>query len=190
MMSRLAYKFGLHCKLAAVGEGVDPLLHTSPMQVREMRAGDADAVAAIYNEGVAERATFRPGDASGDEVVGWLDRAERFPILVAERDDRVAGWARVTPYSEFAPYAGVGELGIYVTRTERGNRVAHALVAALCTTARERGYWKLTAKVFPDNEASLRLLRGLGFRDVGLHVRHGRHADGEWRDVLLLERSL
>jgi phosphinothricin acetyltransferase len=33
------------------------------------------------------------------------------------------------------------------------------------------------------------LLGRRGFRDVGLHHRHGR-LDGEWRDVLVVERLL
>jgi phosphinothricin acetyltransferase len=62
-------------------------------------------------------------------------------------------------------------------------------VNALAAAARERGYWKLIAKVFPANEGSIALLHRCGYRDVGLHLRHGE-LDGEWRDVLLLERSL
>ena len=63
------------------------------------------------------------------------------------------------------------------------------LVEGLCDTCRAQGYWKLIAKVFPFNETSIGLLRRCGFRDVGLHHRHGR-LDGKWLDVLVLERSL
>ena len=63
------------------------------------------------------------------------------------------------------------------------------LVNGLADAARERGYWKLIAKVFPSNEASIELLHRCGYRDVGMHLRHGQHHDG-WRDVLLLEKSL
>ena len=73
--------------------------------------------------------------------------------------------------------------------TARGGGVGGALVEALCDACREQGYWKLIAKVFPSNETSIELLHRRGFRDVGLHHRHGQ-IDGEWRDVLLLERSL
>lgn len=47
--------------------------------------------------------------------------------------------------------------------------------------------WTLTAGVFPENDASLRLHRACGFREVG--VRRGLgEAAGIWRDVVLLER--
>jgi L-amino acid N-acyltransferase YncA len=55
--------------------------------------------------------------------------------------------------------------------------------------AGELGYWKLTGKLFPENAASLALVRRCGWREVGLHLRHGR-LDGAWRDVLVVERPI
>ena len=52
-----------------------------------------------------------------------------------------------------------------------------------------RGLWKLVSRVFPENEASLALCRSLGFREVGVYRRHAQ-LDGEWRDVVIVERLL
>jgi len=43
--------------------------------------------------------------------------------------------------------------------------------------------------VFTDNAASLALLAGLGFREVGVYRRHAR-LEGRWRDVVIVERLL
>ena len=51
------------------------------------------------------------------------------------------------------------------------------------------GIWKLLSRVFVENHASLELLRGLDFREVGVYRRHAR-LDGEWRDVVIVERLL
>ena len=160
------------------------------MRVREMQSGDAEAVAAIYNEGIRGRgATFQTQERTADDVAPWVDEAGTWPVLVAEHDGRIVGWTRASRYSDFAKYGGVGELAIYVTAEARRDGVGRTLVDALAGAARERGFWKLVAKVFPENGASVRLLRGCGFREVGTHLRHGQ-LDGEWRDVLVLERSL
>ena len=160
------------------------------MRTRAMQRADAAAVAAIYNEGIRGRgATFRAEEVADSHVAAWVDQADRHPVVVAERDDAVVGWARAGQYADFEPYAGVGELAIYVTGSARGGGVGRALVEALADVCRERGYWKLIAKVFPANQASIELLHRCGYRDVGLHLRHGQ-IDGEWRDVLLLEKSL
>jgi phosphinothricin acetyltransferase len=47
--------------------------------------------------------------------------------------------------------------------------------------------WTLLAGIFPENEASMRLHRSLGFRDVGRNERIGQ-LHGVWRDTLRLER--
>jgi L-amino acid N-acyltransferase YncA len=156
-----------------------------------MRADDAEAVAAIYTEGIrGHGATFRRHDATAADVAPWVDEADRFPVVVAEDgDDAVVGWARAGKYSDFEAYSGVGELAVYVTAAAQGRGVGRELLQGLADAARERGYWKLTAKVFTQNQASLALLRRCGYRDVGVHLHHGRHVDG-WRDVALLEVSL
>jgi phosphinothricin acetyltransferase len=155
-----------------------------------MEHSDAAAVAAIFNEGIRGRgATFRTAEQSARDVAPWVGDAGRFPVLVGERDGRVVGWARVGSYSDFCAYEGVGELAIYVAADARREGVARELVDALADAARDRGFYKLIAKVFPSNQASIELLHRCGYRDVGLHLRHGQ-LDGEWRDVLLLERSL
>ena len=160
------------------------------MRIRAMQHSDAAAVAAIYNEGIRGRgATFRTNEQTADDVAPWVDQADRYPVVLVERDGQILGWARAGAYSEFAPYAGVGELAIYVTSAARGSGVGRDLIEGLEAAARERGYWKLLAKVFTANEASIGLLHACGWRDVGVHLRHGQ-LEGEWLDVLLLERAL
>ena len=155
-----------------------------------MQRGDEQIVAAIYNEGIRGRgATFRTVEQTAADVAPWVDAADRYPVVVADDGGTVAGWARAGSYSDFPPYAGVGELAIYVTAGARGGGVGRALVEGLAGAARSRGYWKLVAKVFQGNEGSIGLLHACGWRDVGLHLRHGQ-LDGEWLDVLVLERSL
>ena len=152
--------------------------------IRHASEDDLEAVARIYNEGIEERrATFDTEPVSAADLRPWL--SARVPLLVA--DD--LGFARVSPYSDREAYAGVGEAMVYVARSARGAGLGPALVEALCAEARERGLHKLIGKIFPENEASVRLFKRHGFREVGLHIRHGM-LEGEWRDVLLVERSL
>jgi L-amino acid N-acyltransferase YncA len=158
--------------------------------VRPARPDDLPAIAAIYTAGIEGRnATFETRRRSAGDVAPWLDDSERFPVLVAEEQDAVLGFARVGPYTDFEPYRGVGELMIYVDPAARGRGLARLLVEAVCRAVEEAGYWKVLGKLFPENEPSRELLRRCGFRDVGLHHRHGR-LDGEWRDVVVVERLL
>jgi phosphinothricin acetyltransferase len=157
--------------------------------MRPARPTDAPAIAAIYNEGIAEReATFETRPRAAADVAGWLE--EGLPFLVAEDEDgALLGFARVSAYSDRCVYSGVGEHGVYVSSAARGRGVGRALLAALCEAAEREGYYKLTSRVFPTNAASRAVHRAAGFEEVGIQRRHGR-LDGEWRDCVLVERLL
>jgi L-amino acid N-acyltransferase YncA len=158
--------------------------------VRSAGTPDANAIARIYNEGIEERtSTFETRPRQVDEIVGWLELDERLPVLVAEQHGHVLGWARILPYSDRSAYAGVGEVSVYVDRSARGRGIGRRLLEELERRAAELGYWKLTGKLFPENAASVALVRRCGWREVGMHLRHGR-LEGVWRDVLVVERLI
>jgi L-amino acid N-acyltransferase YncA len=155
-------------------------------------AGDPDtqAIADIYNEGIATRlATFETEPRSAADVQAWLVAGERLPVLVAEEGDAVLGWARILAYSARPVYAGVGEVSVYVAEHARGRGLGRALLEELQRNAAELGYWKLVGKLFTANAASAGMVRSCGWREVGMHHKHSR-LDGEWHDVLLVERVL
>lgn len=154
------------------------------MIVRELAADDWPEVQAIYEEGI------RSGDATFEtEAPSWeaWDAAHPRVRLVAERDGVVVGWAALSPASSRRCYRGVGEASVYVAESARGGGVGRALLEQLVERSEDEGYWTLTAGVFPENEASLRLHRACGFRDVGVRERIGE-SGGVWRDVVWLER--
>ena len=162
----------------------------TPSEVRPAQGRDAPAIAAIYNQGIEERvATFRTRRSESAEVEAWLRAGARFPVLVRESAGAVEGWTRVVAYSDAAFYAGVGEYMLYVERGARGRGAGRALLEAVCAEGARLGYWKLIGKLFTDNRPSIALAHACGFRDVGVHLRHGR-LDGEWRDVLVIERLI
>jgi L-amino acid N-acyltransferase YncA len=169
-----------------------PTMADSPAAVAVRRASPADAeqIAAIYNEGIAGRAsTFETELQTPADIAGWFG-PRRLPVLVAQaRAGGIVGWAQIAPYSSRPCYAGVGEASVYVTERSRGRGIGTALAAGLAREADRAGFYKLLGKLFPENAASRRLVARLGFREVGLHLRHGR-LNGEWRDVLLVELLL
>ena len=102
----------------------------------------------------------------------------------------MTGWAKAGPYADnHHYYAGVREVTVYVAPEARGGGIGQALLEALAAEAVTRGRHKLVAKVFAGNEPSLALFRTLGYREVGVHRRHGR-LEGEWKDVVVLELLL
>jgi phosphinothricin acetyltransferase len=152
--------------------------------IRELRPDDWPAVRAIYEDGIrGGHATFETRAPSWED---W-DAAHPEVRLVAERAGSVVGWAALTPTSSRCCYEGVAEVSVYVAEAARGAGLGRLLLEELVGRSEQAGYWTLTAGVFPENEASLRLHRTCGFREVGVRERLGR-LQGVWRDVVLLER--
>ena len=161
-----------------------------PVTIRPADTADAAAIAAVYNQGIAERtATFETDPRSVADIEVRLRDQLRYPTLVAEEGGAVVGWAAVSSYRPRACYSGIGEFSIYVERHARGRGIGRQLLEALEDEARGRGYWKLVARIFPFNEASRRLSRACGFREVGVYEKHGR-LDGRWTDVIIVERLI
>jgi L-amino acid N-acyltransferase YncA len=161
-----------------------------PMTIRDAGADDASMIAAIYNEGIADRsATFETQPRTAEDILDRLDDSERFPVLVVAEDGIVRGWAGLSAYRSRPCYAGIAEFSIYLDRAARGRGVGRQLLDALIDAARHRGYWKLVSRVFPFNTASRALCRSCGFREVGTYEKHGR-LDGAWLDVIIVERLI
>ena len=152
---------------------------------------DAAAIAEIYNEGIEDRiATFETRPRTAVDVQEWFDGVH--PIVVVERDSAsrvVDGFAASSLYRPRDCYAGVAEFSVYVRRSARATGVGRLAMTALIDAAEASGYWKLVSRVIEENEASRRLLRSVGFREVGTYRRHAQ-LDGRWRNAVIVERLL
>ena len=144
-----------------------------------------EAVRVIYQEGIATgNATF---ETSVPEWKEWDERHLPSCRLVARSDNKVLGWAALSPVSSRCVYGGVAEVSIYVAEEARGQGIGRRLLAALVEASEQNGIWTLQAGIFPENTASIHLHQHAGFRIVGRRERIGC-MDGRWRDTVLMER--
>jgi phosphinothricin acetyltransferase len=158
------------------------------MTARPAKPQDAEAMARIYNEGIEDRvATFETRTRSAEDIRGWFDGVH--PIVVVEEDGKVIAFAATSSYRDRECYAGIAETSVYVARAFRRHGAGRVALQALILAAEQAGFWKLLSRIFPENVASRGLVRGLGFREVGVYEKHGK-LDGQWRDVVIVERLI
>jgi L-amino acid N-acyltransferase YncA len=163
---------------------------TTNPEIRPARPADADAIAAIYNQGIAERsATFETEPRSRAAMAARIADAGHPLLVVCDHSGQILGWAGLSAYRERACYAGIAEFSIYLERDARGRGLGRQLLAALIDLARRSGRTKLVSRVFPTNLASRSLCRAAGFREVGVYEKHAR-LDGRWLDVVIVERLI
>jgi L-amino acid N-acyltransferase YncA len=154
-------------------------------KIENMQKEDWEQLRSIYLEGIdSGHATFETEAPSWER---WNSGHISACNLVARREDRILGWAALSPVSSRCVYAGVAEVSVYVGQKYRGKQVGQALLTSLVERSEEEGIWTLQAGIFPENTASIFLHKKCGFREVGRRVRIGK-MKGIWRDVILLER--
>jgi phosphinothricin acetyltransferase len=165
------------------------MVDTTELTTRAATPADAAAIAAIYNEGIADRiATFETEPRSAGQIAEWF--TGRRIVIVAESENAgPVAFAASFPYSERSCYSGIGEFSVYVKRDFRRRGAGRAVLVALMEAAAVAGLHELTSRVFPENTTSRALLKRLGFEEIGIHRRHGK-LDGNWRDCVIVERLL
>ena len=155
------------------------------MRARPATEEDAPAIARIYNQGIEDRvATFETRPRTEADIQAWF--AGKYPVVAVEDAGEVVAWAATSLYRTRECYAGIAEFSVYVARAARGRGAGRLAMQALIKQAESAEFWKLVSRIFPENRASLALMRSLGFREVGRYEKHGQ-LDGVWRDVVIVE---
>jgi L-amino acid N-acyltransferase YncA len=155
------------------------------LEIGPLTINDWEAVRSIYVAGIETgNATFQQSAPDWEE---WDAGHLRSCRLVARRSQEVVGWAALSPVSKRPVYRGVAEVSIYIAEMARGHGIGAQLMAALIAASESEGIWTLQAGIFPENRASIALHARAGFRIVGTRSRLGC-MNGQWRDVVLMER--
>jgi phosphinothricin acetyltransferase len=166
------------------------------MRTRLVELDDATALMNILNPEVVEATvSFDLIAKSLDEQRAWIAAHQGTHIcLVAintdddvgelgARDERILGFASVSPFRERPAYATTVENSIYVHRNARGRGVGEVLLNTLITTAKKSGFHSLIARIVGENAGSIRLHEKCGFTLVGTEIEVGRK-HGRWLDVV------
>jgi phosphinothricin acetyltransferase len=162
------------------------------ISIRPAVREDAPAMAAIYNQAVARStATFDTEPESVEDRERWFDEhtAPQHPVLVAELDGRVIGWASLSRYSSRCAYTATVEASAYIDENETGRGIGTTLSEALLEAGRAGGVHAVLARICTENTASLAMSRKLGFFEVGV-MREVGVKFGRSLDVMMLEMLL
>jgi L-amino acid N-acyltransferase YncA len=156
------------------------------MKFRALTIGDWQQVKRIYEEGIATgNATFQTSAPTWEE---WdASHVKNSRIVAIDEQNNILGWAALTPVSGRCVYAGVAEVSVYVSHNARGIGIGKALLNELIRQSEQNGFWTLTAGIFPENEASVKIHTQAGFKLLGIREKIGKMNE-KWRNTMLLER--
>ncbi len=160
--------------------------------IRHATEADLPALLAIYNDAVENTlAIWNETLVDQENRREWLKARSRdgFPVLVAERDSAVLGYASYGTFRPFEGFRHSSELSVYVASHARGAGIGRALLAGLVDEARERKVHVLVAGIEAGNTASIALHRSQGFEDCGTLKQVGRKFD-QWLDLTFMQKIL
>ncbi len=160
-----------------------------PANLRLAVRNDAAAILAIYNYEVERTtATFDLTPRSFVQQEEWiLARSQAFAAIVAtDADDKVIGFASLSPYKERAAYRTSVENSVYVDRSVHGRGVGRQLLTAILDQAAEHGFHAVFARIEASGSASRALHVACGFTLIGVEREVGRKF-GRWLDVALMQ---
>lgn len=158
------------------------------MHIRDAGPGDADAIAAIYNDAVLNStAIWNDVAVDAADRVEWMATKERagHPVLVAVDVDAVVGYAAYGPWRPQDGFRHTVEHSVYVRNDQRGRGIGRALMTGLLARARSAGVHVMVAAIDARNSGSLRLHEALGFRATGTVPQVGAKF-GEWLDLTFM----
>ncbi|MCI6719958.1 MAG: N-acetyltransferase family protein [Clostridiales bacterium] len=141
------------------------------LTIRPAALRDLEALTAIYNYEVEHGvATLDLTPRTLAERRVWLDahNVDNHPLLVAEVDGVVVGYASLSSYRPKEAYRTTVELSVYIAPDRRGQGVAAALMTELLALARQDPDTHAVVSVITSgNEASRRLHEKFGFTFCG-----------------------
>ena len=155
-----------------------------------MKTEDWEQVRSIYLEGISTgNSTFEADAPDWDK---WDSAHLPEYRLVVRAGNDVLAWAALSTVSSRRVYSGVAELSLYVAGGHRGKGIGSALLGALIVSSEKAGIWTLQVGIFPENVASLGMVKKHGFREIGRREKMGKMTygalAGNWRDVIMVER--
>ncbi len=155
------------------------------LELKHISQDNWSAIARIYEHGMkTDTATFEIVVPSWEH---WHQSHLAPCRIAAWHMSKIVGWAALSRVSNRTVYRGVAEVSLYVDTNYTKNGIGTQLLTNLIKESEKEGIWTLQAAIFRENEASLRLHKKVGFREIGYRERIGKR-NGVWYDNLLLER--
>lgn len=156
------------------------------MLIRKAEMSDLKALLDIYNYEVLNGiSTLDLHPKTTEEWRQWfsMHNIGNHPLLVAELEHQVAGYASLSPYREKEAFHSTVELSVYVAPSVRNRGIAAGLMQKIIEEARkDTDTHTIVSVITAGNKASIKLHEKFGFTYCGTLHEVG-YKMGEYRDI-------
>ena len=157
--------------------------------IRKAVLADVPAITAIYNEAIlTTAATFDTEPKTVIDRKKWFKaHGPRNPVIVAEIDGNVIGWASLSELSTRCAYADTVELSLYIKETFRNRGIGKLLMQAVLGEGKKAGLHTVISRITGGNDVSINLHHQFDFKDIGVMKEVGNKF-GTLLDVYMLQK--
>lgn len=158
------------------------------MIYRSATLKDQQEILDIYNEAVENTtATFDTDKRTYEKQLEWFSRHKiNHPVLVAEADGLITGWASLSPWSDRCAYDTTVEVSVYVHRDHRGKGIGGELLRRITEAGGKLNNHTVLSRITSDNLSSIRIHEKAGYKTVGVMKEVG-FKFGRFLDVTMMQ---
>ena len=159
------------------------------LTIRQATLEDLNDITKIYNEAILKTvATFDTEPKTLDEQKNWFENhGPKNPILVAEQDGLIIGWAALSNYSTRCAYSDTAEISLYIGENYQMEGIGKKLMKAIIKEGEKAGLHAVIARITEGNEVSVHLHKSVGFEHIGIMKEVGLKFDRRL-DVHLMQK--
>jgi phosphinothricin acetyltransferase len=164
---------------------------THNIAIRRASPSDLQEINSIFNHYVTHSTcvwTTTPC-TEVERRVWFEEHGETMPVLAAECDGRIVGWAALGSFRAAYTLAGTLEDSIYVHHDFHRQGIGRRLLAELIDAARRKGLRSILANISADQTPSIRLHQKFGFRKAA-HLHQVGRKFNQWHDAIYLQLLL
>lgn len=157
--------------------------------IRKATLSDLKEITDIYNDAIQKTvATFDTEIKTIDNQKKWFeDHGPNNPILVAELDGNIIGWAALSRYSTRCAYSDTAEISLYVREQDQGRGIGKKLMQSIVKEGENTSLHTIIARITDGNEKSIHLHKSVGFEHIGIMKEVGNKF-GRRLDVCLMQK--
>lgn len=161
------------------------------INVRSVALEDAKHLVEIYRPYVEETAiTFDYAVPTIYEFEEKITKIiQNYPFLIAEKDDKILGYAYAGEFYPKDAYKWTAEITIYLDKDSRGKGIGETLYANLEKELLDRGIYHLTSCIAYPDEGSITFHKKRGFRKVA-HFEKVGYKFERWWDVVWYQKDI
>ena len=161
------------------------------LTIRPATKSDVTRITQIYNEAILNTtATFDTEIKTESERMEWFNaHDEKHPVIVAEFEGMVIGYACLTRWSDRCAYDGTAEVSVYVDHNYRGRGVGKKLLEVLTAEGEKANLHNLISRISEGNLSSIHIHELFGFTHIGVMKQAGKKF-GKFLDVHMMQKLL